>query len=86
MTLVLILPVFFYSIFSYPAQERFVDLVVAPVLFTYQHLGLWCAIRHIVMFCEGNCTVSLYSLTNLQANAQHGLLHEDLFKTRYTRK
>ncbi len=34
-------------------QEKFVDTVVTPVLFSYQHLGLWCAMRHIVMFCEG---------------------------------
>lgn len=30
------------------------EAVVGPVLFSYQHLGLWCAMRHIVMFCEGN--------------------------------
>ncbi|CAM9952259.1 unnamed protein product [Scytosiphon promiscuus] len=35
------------------SKEKFVDIVVAPVLFTYQHLGLWCAMRQIIMFCEG---------------------------------
>lgn len=34
-------------------QERFVDSLVTPVLFTYQHLGLWCSVRHITMHCEG---------------------------------
>lgn len=29
------------------------DTVVMPVLFSYQHLGLWCAMRHVVVFCEG---------------------------------
>ncbi|CAN0272956.1 unnamed protein product, partial [Ectocarpus sp. 12 AP-2014] len=35
------------------SKEKFVEAVVGPVLFSYQHLGLWCATRHIVMFCEG---------------------------------
>lgn len=26
---------------------------MTPVLYSYEHLGLWCAMRHIVMFCEG---------------------------------
>ena len=32
------------------------NTVVGPVLFSYEHLGLWCAIRHIVMFAEGMYT------------------------------
>ncbi|CAM9365498.1 unnamed protein product, partial [Ascophyllum nodosum] len=37
---------------STDSKERFVVKVVEPVLLSYQHLSLWCAVRHAVIFCE----------------------------------